>query len=161
MKKMICGLLLIALCLTVCGCGFAMHDSYPNADKYMIGNFTYDDYLLGFSSEDVIGVDYSLSQGPEIDYPNFKLKVQGTTRVGINNLASYFIMRGDIDYYLSFRNIHESGRINGLYELAFVYGDGEDVTLNLIIREENVGKDPKGFRGYISLTNPGVGVEFY
>ncbi|MBR0133131.1 MAG: VWA domain-containing protein [Lachnospiraceae bacterium] len=126
-----------------------------------IGNFTYDDYLLGFSSEDVIGVDYSLSQGPEIDYPNFKLKVQGTTRVGINNLASYFIMRGDIDYYLSFRNIHESGRINGLYELAFVYGDGEDVTLNLIIREENVGKDPKGFRGYISLTNPGVGVEFY
>ena len=42
MKKMICGLLLIALCLTVCGCGFAMHDSYPNADKYTIGNFTYD-----------------------------------------------------------------------------------------------------------------------
>ena len=125
------------------------------------GNFTYDDYLLGFSSEDVFGMDYSLSQGPEIDYPNFKLKVQGTTRVGINSLASYFIMRGDIDYYLSFRNIHESGRINGLYELAFVYGDGEDVTLNLIIREENVGKDPKGFRGYISLTNPGVGVEFY
>ena len=26
---------------------------------------------------------------------------------------------------------------------------------------EKVGKDAKGFRGYISLTNPGVGVEFY
>ena len=41
MKKTVCGLLMIVLCLTFCGCATA-HASYPNADKYTIGNFTYD-----------------------------------------------------------------------------------------------------------------------
>ena len=42
MKKMICGLLMIALCLSFCGCGFSASASYPHAEMYTVGNFTYD-----------------------------------------------------------------------------------------------------------------------
>lgn len=42
MKKILCGLVLTALCLTLCACGFTAGGTYPNADKYTVGNFTYD-----------------------------------------------------------------------------------------------------------------------
>ena len=42
MKKAMCCLLLIVLCLSICGCGFSAGASYPHAEKYAIGSFTYD-----------------------------------------------------------------------------------------------------------------------
>jgi len=42
MKRKKCFLLLTALCLVLCACGFAAGASYPHADKYTVGNFTYD-----------------------------------------------------------------------------------------------------------------------
>ena len=42
MKRLICALMLMILLLTLCACGFNGGVSYPNADKYAIGSFTYD-----------------------------------------------------------------------------------------------------------------------
>lgn len=42
MKKILFGLVLTALCLSLCACGFTAGGTYPNADKYTVGNFTYD-----------------------------------------------------------------------------------------------------------------------
>ncbi len=42
MKKTLFVLVLTALCLTLCACGFTAGGAYPNADKYAVGNFTYD-----------------------------------------------------------------------------------------------------------------------
>ena len=42
MKKLICAVFAIVLCLVICGCGYTASASYPNADKYSVGSFTYD-----------------------------------------------------------------------------------------------------------------------
>ena len=42
MKKLICALMLAILLLTLCGCGIARGSTYPNANKYAVGSFTYD-----------------------------------------------------------------------------------------------------------------------
>lgn len=42
MKKTVCCLLLVVLCLSLCGCGITMSSAqYPDADKYLVGSFTY------------------------------------------------------------------------------------------------------------------------
>ncbi|MBR3016098.1 MAG: DUF4097 family beta strand repeat protein, partial [Clostridia bacterium] len=46
MKKLFSVLMLVIILLSFCGCGFSASASYPNADRYSIGSFTYDAYRV-------------------------------------------------------------------------------------------------------------------
>lgn len=101
-----------------------------------LGKYDYEDYLLGLEEEEVIGFYAALNAGPVMDFPNFKVKVQGNTAVAINNKAVSVKAAGDVEYDINFfKKISDS--INGTCEIAVVNGNefvliirGSDLTAN-------------------------------
>ena len=83
------------------------------------GKYDYEDYILDIDSKEVIGLYLSIANGPNIDYPNLKVKVQGTQTISINNKALALKMGGVIDCAVNFFGKHESN-LDGCFELALV-----------------------------------------
>lgn len=87
-----------------------------------LGKYDYEDYLLGLDEDEVIGFYASVNVGPVLDFPNFKLEVQGNSTVAINNKAVSVKAAGDVDYDINFfRNISDS--LNATCEFALVNGN--------------------------------------
>ncbi len=81
------------------------------------GNFKYEDYYLGLSESDVVGLYLSTSMGPSIDLPNFKVTGQGTDMVTLNTQAFAFRRSGNINYDI--RVFNDWWKWQGDYEGTF------------------------------------------
>ena len=88
MKKWMCGLMIIMLCLTFCACGFTASASYPNADKYTVGNFTYD-----AASVDTVEINWTSGRVELMEADGAALNVTEKT----DNLTDDQLMRWWLD----------------------------------------------------------------
>ena len=92
MKKLICALMLAILLLTLCGCGIAIGSTYPNANKYAVGSFTYDAVRVSAGSDLMVTFLVAVWEGPSPAVP-VRVRVVDLTSVEDPETTPVFLFR--------------------------------------------------------------------
>ena len=72
-----------------------------------LGNYSYENYLLGIDSQNVAGVHLKTSMDHTLDFGNnFNINVNGSTQVDVNKLFAGAMMNGDINYNIKIFKRH-------------------------------------------------------
>lgn len=100
------------------------------------GKYDYEDYYLDIDKTEVIGIYFSVAKGPNIDYPNFKLKNQGVQTYALNSKAFAYKMGGNIEYEVNFLGNHKGSK-EGYAEVALV----DLKKFMLIVRGRDLGNN--------------------
>ncbi len=72
-----------------------------------LGNYSYENYLLGIDSQNVAGVHLKTSMDHTLDFGNnFNINVDGSTQVDVNKLFAGAMMNGDLSYNIKIFRRH-------------------------------------------------------